>query len=278
MNNKTLLVVDDEEDILELVRFNLDREGYTVLCAETGEAALRSLKEHAVDLLVLDLMLPGMDGLEVTRRLKNDPRLSRIPIVMLTAKGEEADIVAGLELGADDYVTKPFSPRVLAARVRAVLRRQEQPVASADEVHTIYEFQIHPGRRTVSVDGRPVDLTFTEFQVLAFFVPTAGMGLYAHPDCGRRARRRLSGHRPQCGRADRGAAQETGTLRELHRNGAGGRLPVQGKRGFVNDGFKTPTADMAALSFLFSVGPALPFSHRVVCLHGHGTDFHLPDP
>jgi len=168
MNNKTLLVVDDEEDILELVRFNLDREGYTVLCAETGEAALRSLKEHAVDLLVLDLMLPGMDGLGVTRRIKNDPRLCRIPIVMLTAKGEEADIVAGLELGADDYVTKPFSPRVLAARVRAVLRRQEQPVASADEVHTIYEFQIHPGRRTVSVDGRPVDLTFTEFQVLAF--------------------------------------------------------------------------------------------------------------
>jgi two-component system, OmpR family, alkaline phosphatase synthesis response regulator PhoP len=168
MNNKTLLVVDDEEDILELVRFNLDREGYAVQCAETGEAALRKLKEHAVDLLVLDLMLPGMDGLELTRQLKNDPHTCKIPIVMLTAKGEEADIVAGLELGADDYVTKPFSPRVLAARVRAVLRRQAKPIAAEGEVINIYEFSIHPGRRTVSIDDQPVDLTYTEFQVLAF--------------------------------------------------------------------------------------------------------------
>jgi two-component system phosphate regulon response regulator PhoB len=174
MSKETILVVDDEEDILELVRFNLDREGYDVHCVETGEAALRKLDEVAVDLLLLDLMLPGMDGLEVTRQLKKDPKLNQLPVIMLTAKGEEADIVTGLELGADDYVTKPFSPRVLIARVRAVLRRHSQPSSDDDDIIQIYELSIHPGRRAVTAAGMSVDLTYTEFQVLALLARRPG--------------------------------------------------------------------------------------------------------
>lgn len=174
MNKQTILVVDDEEDILELVRFNLSREGYSVTCAATGEEARDILKTRQVDLLVLDLMLPGMDGLELTRRLKNESRARNLPIIMLSAKGEEADIVTGLELGADDYVTKPFSPRVLIARVRAVLRRQLQPPVDDGEILEIYDLSIHPGRRTVTVGGVPVDLTYTEFQVLFFLAKRPG--------------------------------------------------------------------------------------------------------
>jgi len=124
MTKEIILVVDDEEDILELVRFTLSREGFTILCAASGEEAWDLLKTQRVHLLVLDLMLPGMDGLALARRIKSEPSTQAVPIVMLSAKGEEADIVTGLELGADDYVTKPFSPRILTARVRAVLRRQ----------------------------------------------------------------------------------------------------------------------------------------------------------
>lgn len=174
MRKENILVVDDEEDILELVRFNLDREGYTVACATSGEEAWRKLKQNDYHLLVLDLMLPGMDGLELTRRLKNDARTSALPVVMLTAKGEEPDIVAGLELGADDYITKPFSPRVLLARVRAVLRRKTLPVASENEVIHIHGMVIHPGRRSLMVEDQPIDLTYTEFQVLAFLARRPG--------------------------------------------------------------------------------------------------------
>lgn len=166
MPKERILVVDDEEDILELVRYNLVREGYHVTGALTGEDALRKARSEAFDLIVLDLMLPGIDGLEVTKNLKGNEKTQHIPIVMLTAKGEEADIVTGLELGADDYITKPFSPRVLIARVRTVLRRR---IAQAEDdtaaVH-IHELEIHPGRRSVLAEGSPVDLTYTEFQVL----------------------------------------------------------------------------------------------------------------
>lgn len=174
MTKEIILVVDDEEDILELVRFNLSREGFTILCAATGEAAWDLLKTQRIDLLVLDLMLPGMDGLELARRLKGEPRTQAVPIVMLSAKGEESDIVAGLELGADDYVTKPFSPRVLTARVRAVLRRRTRPEKAEEEVLEIYDLMIDRGRRSVTVDGRPVDLTYTEFQVLSFLARRPG--------------------------------------------------------------------------------------------------------
>lgn len=174
MKSKRVLVVDDEEDILELVRFNLEREGCQVFCAETGEEALEKAKTISVDLIVLDLMLPGIDGLEVARRLKRRAETRAIPIVMLSARGEEADVVIGLELGADDYVTKPFSPRILSARIKAVLRRQETDDADADGVIRIDQLAIHPGRREVTVSGQPVELTYTEFQVLAYLSKRPG--------------------------------------------------------------------------------------------------------
>ena len=166
MAKETILVVDDEEDILELVRYNLGKEGYKVICASSGEETLKKALSETIDLVVLDLMLPGIDGLDVTRKLKDGSKTRNIPIVMLTAKGEESDIVTGLELGADDYVTKPFSPRVLIARVRAVIRRRsDEPVDETSIIH-VYELEIHPGRRSVRAAGQSIDLTFTEFQVL----------------------------------------------------------------------------------------------------------------
>ncbi len=174
MSKETILVVDDEEDILELVKFHLSREGYAVLCSETGEEAWRIVKEKPVDLLLLDLMLPGIDGLELTRKLKSDAQTSQIPVVMLSAKGEEVDIVTGLELGADDYVTKPFSPRVLLARVRAVFRRRITPVVPEEKSIRIHGLFIDRGRRRLTIDDLPVDLTYTEFQVLAFLASRPG--------------------------------------------------------------------------------------------------------
>ena len=166
MAKERILVVDDEEDILELVRYNLAREGYHVAGALSGEDALRKARSQAFDLIVLDLMLPGIDGLEVTKILKANEKTRHIPIVMLTAKGEEADIVTGLELGADDYITKPFSPRVLIARVRTALRRKTAKADDDTAVVQIHELEIHPGRRSVVAKGTALDLTYTEFQVL----------------------------------------------------------------------------------------------------------------
>jgi two-component system, OmpR family, alkaline phosphatase synthesis response regulator PhoP len=174
MSKEKILVVDDEEDILELVRYNLVREGYVVLCALSGEDALRTATAEAVDLIVLDLMLPGIDGLEVARRLKQNTDTKDTPIVMLTAKGEEADVVSGLELGADDYLTKPFSPRILIARIKAVIRRRSGDAELENEVLNIRELSIHPGRRHVTASGKPLDLTYTEFQVLYFLARRPG--------------------------------------------------------------------------------------------------------
>ena len=174
MAKEKILVVDDEEDILELLRYNLLREGYNVSCAASGEEALRLAQSEIPDLLVLDLMLPGIDGLEVTKILKNDSRTRDIPIVMLTAKGEEADIVAGLELGADDYITKPFSPRVLVARVRAVLRRKVKEYKEETPVLRIHDIVIHPGRHEVLVNDKPVQLTLTEFGILNYLARRPG--------------------------------------------------------------------------------------------------------
>ena len=161
-----ILVVEDEEDILELVSYNLQKEGYQVTQAMSGEKALQSVDEDPPQLILLDLMLPEIDGLEVCRRLKRDPETATIPIVMLTAKGEESDIVSGLEMGADDYVTKPFSPRVLIARVRAVLRRQRRGMASEDAILTFDKLTIHPGRHEVVYQGNVIDLTYSEFAIL----------------------------------------------------------------------------------------------------------------
>lgn len=174
MANETVLVVEDEEDILELLRHTFTREGYRVFGAGTGEKALALAKELSPDILVLDLMLPGISGLDVTRVLKNDPETRSIPILMLTARGEESDVVAGLELGADDYVTKPFSPRVLAARVKAILRRGDAAEAENSDVIRFEDILIHPGRHEVLVDGVEIKLTLTEFGILSYLARRPG--------------------------------------------------------------------------------------------------------
>lgn len=166
MAHESILVVEDEDDIRELLRYNLAREGYRVAAAASGEEALKAARESLPDLVLLDLMLPGLDGLEVCRALKQNPQTRKLPIVMLTAKGEEADIVAGLELGADDYVTKPFSLRVLLARLRAVLRRSRAAPPLETEAVAVHGMTIHPGRHEVLIQGRQVDLTATEFRLL----------------------------------------------------------------------------------------------------------------
>ncbi len=165
MPKASILAVDDEEDILELIRYNLAREGYQVTCAETGEQALKEVKAHRPDAIVLDLMLPGLDGLDVCRILKSSPQTAQIPIIMLTARGEEADMVTGLEMGADDYIVKPFSPRVLAARVKAVLRRK-QAAMSPEQMLTFGNLSIYPEQYVVRVENKPVELTATEFRIL----------------------------------------------------------------------------------------------------------------
>jgi two-component system, OmpR family, alkaline phosphatase synthesis response regulator PhoP len=166
MAHERILVIEDEEEILELLRYNLTKQGYRVVCASCGEDGLKAARTETPNLVLLDLMLPGVDGMEVCRRLKAEPALQAVPIVMLTAKGEEADVVAGLEIGADDYVTKPFSPRVLIARVRAALRRRAAVPVADNEAIRAHNILIHPGRHEVLIDAKPVELTATEFRVL----------------------------------------------------------------------------------------------------------------
>lgn len=166
MARARIVVVDDEPDILELVHYNLSKENYEVLCISSGEEGITTIQHTLPDLLILDLMLPGIDGLEVCKQLKQHPRTASVPIIILTAKGEEADVVTGLELGADDYLTKPFSPRVLMARVKAVLRRPHTDPPADDAVITQGPLSIHPGRHEVLVQGKPVALTPTEFRIL----------------------------------------------------------------------------------------------------------------
>jgi two-component system phosphate regulon response regulator PhoB len=174
MAKQHVLVVDDEQDIQELVAYNLSRNGYHVTCVGSGEDALKVARLRMPDLVLLDLMLPRIDGLEVCRQLKAEARTRHIPVIMLTAKGEEADVVTGLELGADDYVSKPFSPRLLLARVRAVLRRRAAQPVGPDEVLMVGPVTVHPGRHEVSVDGKPVDMTHTEFRILRLLAGRPG--------------------------------------------------------------------------------------------------------
>jgi two-component system phosphate regulon response regulator PhoB len=171
---RTILAVDDEEDILELVDYNLSKEGYDVVCVTSGEKALEAARTDKPNLILLDLMLPGLDGLDVCKRLKADPLTADIPIVILTAKGEETDIVLGLELGAEDYVTKPFNPKVLVARVRAVLRRGVKSGADVKAPIVVEDIVIHPGRNEVTVEGKPVQLTYTEYEILHYLARRPG--------------------------------------------------------------------------------------------------------
>lgn len=175
MAKETLLIVDDEPDILELLSFNLEKEGYRVFTAATGEAALAGVKAAVPDLVLLDLMLPGTDGLEVCRRLKQDTLTHNVPILIVTAKGEDTDIVAGLEVGADDYITKPFSPKVLVARVRAVLRRARRRLESAGAPKVrVHAIEIDIARHEVTVAGAAVDLSVSEFGILEFLARNPG--------------------------------------------------------------------------------------------------------
>ena len=175
MARQHVLVADDEKDICELVSYNLTKNGYQVTTVMNGEEALSRARADVPDLIVLDLMLPGLDGLDVCRILTNDPRTSAIPIVMLTARDDEADIVTGLELGAADYVTKPFSPRVLLARIRAVLRQRNRRVDTNGAAAIKRQgLLIDPGRREVRVGDTVIDLTFTEFGILHFLAKRPG--------------------------------------------------------------------------------------------------------
>jgi two-component system alkaline phosphatase synthesis response regulator PhoP len=174
MPKKNVLIVDDEEDILDLIEYNLAREGFDTVRVKTGEDALKAIRQVRPDAVILDLMLPGVGGLDVCRIIKDDPETRHVPVLMLTAKGEEPDIISGLEIGASDYITKPFSPRILVARLRAVLRQASQPVPGERDILKIHTIEIHPGHREVRVDANPVDLTFTEFSILHFLARRPG--------------------------------------------------------------------------------------------------------
>ena len=168
-----ILVVDDEPDAVELVEFNLTAAGFTVATAADGAQAVRSAHEQPPDLIVLDVMLPELDGLEVCKLLRRDPATARVPILMLTARAAEIDRVLGLELGADDYVTKPFSPRELVLRIKGLLRRRE-PDAPGLERLKIGPLAIDLAAHTVSVNGKAVELTATEFKLLATLAQRRG--------------------------------------------------------------------------------------------------------
>lgn len=174
MSRELIFIVDDEVEILELVEFNLNRSGYRTRRIVSGEAALDAVRKDMPDLILLDLMLPGVDGLEVCRQLRADPATANTPIIIMTAKGEDADVVTGLELGAADYVVKPFSPRLLVARVRAILRRQSTCKHSDESPLRVGEITLDLRSHEVRLAGRRVELTLTEFRILEMFARKPG--------------------------------------------------------------------------------------------------------
>jgi phosphate regulon transcriptional regulator PhoB len=169
-----ILVVDDEKDIVDLISYNLGKEGYTVLKSYDGEEALQLIRSKNPNLVILDLMLPGMQGLEVCKAIRKDPKCASLPIIMLTAKGEEIDRVLGLEMGADDYITKPFSVKELIARVRAVLRRADAEQRAEKESFSCEGLHVDYVSYEVSLDGRKMDLSPTELKLLIFFTRHPG--------------------------------------------------------------------------------------------------------
>ena len=169
---RTVLIVDDEKDLVDLIRYHLEKAGLCCLEARDGESALLLGRERIPDLIVLDLMLPGIDGLEVCRRLRKDPKTANISIIMLTAKAEEVDRVVGLEMGADDYMVKPFSPRELIARIKAVLRRGQ--VQGDFQVLQVSSLVVNRGKHQVSVAGTVVELTVKEFDLLCALLTAKG--------------------------------------------------------------------------------------------------------
>ena len=168
-----ILIVEDEADIREMLAFNLGAEGYEVFSAESGEEGLECARKNSLDLIILDLMLPGIDGLDVCRKLKEDLKLRTIRILMLTARGEEIDVVTGLETGADDYMAKPFSPRILMARIKNLLRRETVPSPNEELIES-RGLSINSTRRKVSYLGKRVELSFSEFNTLLFLAKHPG--------------------------------------------------------------------------------------------------------
>ena len=167
MAKAKILIIEDEQDIIELLQYNLEREGYQITAEATSEAALERLSKEQPELILLDLMLPGIDGLETCRLIKQDSKTKNIPIIMLTAKSEESDILVGLQLGADDYVTKPFSPKVLLARIKTVLRRGTVKL-NADETRDFGLLKINIPKHKITYSSQPIELTTTEFNILEF--------------------------------------------------------------------------------------------------------------
>jgi phosphate regulon transcriptional regulator PhoB len=175
LKTEKIVVIEDETDILEVIAYNLKREGYDVVTSTSGEDGLEKIERTKPNLVVLDLMLPEIDGIELCRKLKSDPVTQSIPVIMVTAKGEESDVVLGLGVGADDYVTKPFSPRELTARVKAVLRRAKSRGETGVRERVAFEgVVIDPQRHEVKVDGETVMLTATEFRLLHFLASHPG--------------------------------------------------------------------------------------------------------
>ncbi len=174
MDKQNIWVVEDEEDLLALIHYNFMKEGYDVRGFTSGEELLPALALEQPDLILLDIMLPGIDGLKICKRLKADPKTNLIPVIMLTAKSEDGDIVVGLNLGADDYIPKPFSPKVLMARVRSVLRRHGNTSGAQEEVITLGDMVIDPNRHEVLLAGQALSLTATEFRILNFLARKPG--------------------------------------------------------------------------------------------------------
>ena len=166
MNREKIVVIEDEPDIVEVISYNLKREGFNVLAVDRGDESINLIRNQSPSLIILDLMLPGMDGLSVCRQLKSDLMVNDIPVIIISAKGEESDIVVGLEMGADDYLTKPFSPRELLARVKAVLRRGQVKESQSKERIVLQNLTIDVARHEVRVDDEMVSLTATEFKIL----------------------------------------------------------------------------------------------------------------
>ena len=169
-----IIVVEDERDILDLMTYNLTREGYEVTGIDNGEQALQVIPRKRPDLILLDLMLPGLGGLDICRMLKTKPETAEIPVIMVTAKGEESDVVVGLEMGADDYVAKPFSMKVLLARIHTVLRRRDKSPAKADDILKVHDIVRNPGRHEVLCGKTPTELTASEFRLLHFLAQRPG--------------------------------------------------------------------------------------------------------
>ncbi len=173
MGSERILLIEDEPDIAEVLQYNLEKEGFAVEVARRGDTGLEAVRRNGPDLILLDLMLPGIDGLELTRMLKRDTGTSRLPIVMLTARGEEVDRIVGLELGADDYISKPFSPREVVLRVKAVLRRR-QPDETASDLLEVGGIHLDVSGHQLRVRGREMPLTATEFRLLRLLMERSG--------------------------------------------------------------------------------------------------------